>query len=59
MILRSNSRATSCSWGMRAMVPSAFIISISAAAGCSPAKRAKSTPASVCPARCSTPPAFA
>ena len=38
------------------MVPSSFWISQITAAGSHPAKRAKSTPASVCPARLSTPP---
>ncbi len=37
------------------MLPSSLIISIRAAAGNRPARRAKSTAASVCPARCSTP----
>ena len=43
------------SCGRRAIVPSSFMISISAPAGCSPARRARSTAASVCPGRRSTP----
>ena len=39
----------------RAIVPSSFIISMRAATGDRPANLAKSTEASVCPARCNTP----
>ena len=42
--------------GQRAIVPSAFIISQMTPDGNSPASRARSTAASVCPARTSTPP---
>ena len=42
--------------GRRAMVPSSFMISQITAAGYSPALRAKSTEASVWPARTSVPP---
>ena len=42
--------------GMRAMVPSSFMTSQMTPAGYSPASRARSTLASVCPTRCSTPP---
>jgi len=42
--------------GTRAMVPSSFMISQITAAGVRPARRARSTPASVCPVRLSTPP---
>src|SRR5512133_3806403 len=38
------------------MVPSSFMISQMTPLGCSPARRAKSTLASVCPVRVSTPP---
>ena len=55
MILISNFLATSISWGRRAMVPSSLMISISAPAGYKPARRARSTAASVCPARRNTP----
>ena len=55
MIFRSNFLAFSISWGIRAIEPSSFMISIRAAAGWSPAKRAMSTAASVCPARLNTP----
>ena len=51
--------ANTSSSGRRAIVPSAFMISIITAAGASPAMRAKSTPASVWPARFRTPPALA
>ena len=44
------------SCGMRAMVPSSFMISQITPEGSSPAMRARSTDASVCPARTSTPP---
>ncbi len=43
----------------RAMVPSSLIISQITDAGSRPAKRDRSQPASVCPARCSTPPGCA
>ena len=55
MIFRSNFFAVSSSCGRRAIVPSSFMISISAPAGCNPARRARSTAASVCPGRRSTP----
>ena len=42
--------------GRRAMVPSSLTTSASTPAGCSPARRARSTAASVWPARLSTPP---
>ena len=42
--------------GTRAMVPSSFITSQMTPAGMNPAMRARSTEASVCPARTSTPP---
>ena len=48
--------ASSC--GMRAIEPSSAIISQMTPAGCSPASRARSTTASVCPARLSTPPSI-
>ena len=44
---------------MRAIVPSSFMISQITAAGVSPAIRARSHPASVWPARTSTPPGCA
>jgi hypothetical protein len=43
----------------RAIVPSSFMISQTTPAGSSPASRARSTAASVCPARSRTPPGFA
>ncbi len=52
----SCSRQNSVSSGTRAMVPSSFMISQITPAGTSPARRARSTEASVCPARTSTPP---
>ena len=45
--------------GSRAMVPSSFMISQITPAGLSPARRARSTAASVWPARTSTPPSLA
>src|SRR5918997_2961387 len=42
--------------GTRAIVPSSFMISQITPAGLRPAIRARSTAASVCPARCNTPP---
>src|ERR671937_806024 len=45
--------------GTRAIVPSSFMISHTTPAGISPANRARSTAASVCPARTSTPPSRA
>ncbi len=45
--------------GTRAIVPSSFMISQITPAGASPASLARSTAASVCPERCSTPPARA
>ncbi|CSI75585.1 Uncharacterised protein [Vibrio cholerae] len=45
--------------GRRAMVPSSLRISTITDAGSKPAKRAKSHPASVCPARVNTPPSCA
>ena len=47
--------ATICKSGIRAIVPFSFIISIRAAAGYNPDKRAKSIAASVCPALLKTP----
>ena len=49
----------SSNWGMRAMLPSGFMISQITPEGSSPASRARSTEASVCPARTSTPPSRA
>src|SRR5713101_4102984 len=46
----------SMSWGTRAMVPSSFMISQMTPAGLNPAMRARSTEASVWPARTRTPP---
>src|SRR5918997_1450859 len=45
--------------GTRAIVPSSFMISQITPAGLSPASLERSTAASVCPARCSTPPPLA
>ena len=45
--------------GSRAISPSSFMISQITAAGVRPASRARSQPASVCPARTSTPPCCA
>ena len=53
------SRATRTSSGMRAIVPSSFITSQITPAGNMPAIVARSTAASVCPARIKTPPSFA
>ena len=53
------SRANSIRSGRRAIVPSSFITSQITAAGSSPAMRARSQPASVWPARISTPPSAA
>ncbi len=53
------SRANISSSGRRAMLPSGFRISTSTPAGSSPASMARSTPASVWPARVSTPPGWA
>jgi hypothetical protein len=50
------SAANSCRSGRRAMVPSSFMISQITAAGVQPAMAARSQPASVWPARISTPP---
>ena len=55
MILIPNFLETWINWGRRAIVPSSLMISIRAAAGYKPANRVKSTAASVCPARRSTP----
>ena len=55
MIFRSNFFAISSRSGIRAIVPSSFMISISAPPVCSPAMRVRSTTASVCPGRRSTP----
>ena len=44
---------------MRAIVPSSFMISQITPAGLRPASRARSTDASVCPVRSSTPPGLA
>ena len=51
--------ANSSRSGRRAMVPSSFKISTIMAAGENPANRARSQPASVCPARVNTPPGCA
>ena len=61
MIARSWSAAKTSSSSRRAMSPSSFCdtISQSTPAGASPAIRARSTDASVCPGRRSTPPSFA
>jgi hypothetical protein len=55
--LCSSQNGTSC--GIRAMEPSSFTISQSTPAGLKPASLQKSTPASVCPLRASTPPCCA
>src|SRR3954468_18083147 len=59
IILRSCLRQYSSRSGTRAIVPSSFMISQITPAGLSPARRARSTAASVCPVRSSTPPALA
>ena len=56
---RSCSRANRSSWGRRAMEPSGLRISQMTPAGSNPARRAKSTEASVCPTRRNTPPGTA
>src|SRR5450756_568499 len=56
MILRPCFWAYGTRSGTRAIVPSSFMISQITAVGFRPARRARSTPASVCPARSSTPP---
>src|SRR5919106_12131 len=57
VIIRSPVRAQKAArWGTRAMVPSSFMTSQITPAGVSPASRARSTAASVCPARSRTPP---
>ena len=56
IILRLYWRQNSMSSGTRAMVPSSLMISQMTPEGLSPAMRARSTLASVCPARTSTPP---
>ena len=53
-MLRPCSLAKTSSSGRRAIVPSGFMISTMTAAGARPAMRAKSTPASVWPARLRT-----
>ena len=58
-ILRPCVCANSTRSGSRAIVPSSFMISQITAAGVRPARRARSQPASVWPARTSTPPACA
>ena len=45
--------------GSLAIVPSSFMISTMTPAGSNPARRARSTQASVCPVRCKTPPSLA
>ena len=55
-VRRARNRSRS---GSRAIVPSAFMISHSTAAGVRPASAARSQQASVCPARASTPPGCA
>ncbi len=59
MIFRPCLRQNSISWGTRAMVPSSFITSQITPAGETPASRARSTAASVCPALLKTPLFFA
>ena len=56
--LRSCSLANTSSCGSRAIVPSSLTTSASTPAGGSPASRARSTAASVCPRRRSTPPSW-
>ena len=58
-ILRPCVRANSTRCGMRAIEPSSFITSQITPAGFRPARRARSTEPSVCPARRSTPPSRA
>ena len=58
-IFRPCSAANSCKSGRRAMVPSSFMISQMTAVGEHPAIAARSHPASVWPARISTPPSTA
>src|SRR4051794_40135305 len=58
-IFRSCLRQYSSRSGTRAMVPSSFMISQITPAGLRPARRARSTAASVCPVRSSTPPSLA
>src|SRR5216684_2341799 len=55
-IFKLCSLQNSMSWGTRAMVPSSFMISQMTPAGLNPAMRARSTEASVWPARTRTPP---
>ena len=55
-IFKSNFCAISIKLGTRAIVPSSFKISTITPASSNPAKRDKSTAASVCPARRKTPP---
>src|SRR5712675_2241577 len=55
-IFRLCSRQNSIRSGTRAMLPSSFMISQMIPAGTIPANRARSTEASVCPARTRTPP---
>ena len=59
MILRPWAPASWMSSGTRAMPPSSFMTSQMTPAGLQPASRARSTAASVCPARRSTPPGIA
>ena len=56
IIFRPCSAANASSCGRRAIVPSSFMISQMTPAGARPASRARSTAASVWPARSSTPP---
>src|SRR6266540_798980 len=56
IILRSWREQYSTRSGTRAIVPSSFITSQTTPAGLRPARRARSTAASVCPARWRTPP---
>ena len=58
-ILRLCSSANFSRSGIRAIVPSSFMISQMTAAGFNPASTARSTLPSVCPARVSTPPGWA
>ncbi len=59
MIFSENFFAISNSSGNRAIVPSSFITSTNTPADSNPARRARSTAASVCPVLRNTPPAFA
>jgi hypothetical protein len=56
IMCRPNWRLSSTSSGRRAIEPSSLRISQMTPLGCRPAREARSTAASVCPARWSTPP---